>query len=155
MIKQLKHWLFKLSANRSITKRDRTDAFVRLEKPMSEWKVAFLTTAGVHLKTQEGFDVDAGDPSVRMIPSSSSHDDLMITHTHYDTEEADKDVGCVFPMEMLTSLASEGLIGSSAEIHYGMMGYIPDTDRLESESIPPILKQLKNEKVDVLLLSPG
>lgn len=155
MLKQLKHWLFKLSANRTITKRDRTEAFTLPDKPMSEWKVAFLTTAGVHLKTQEGFDVEAGDPSVRMIPSSTNHEDLMITHTHYDTADADKDVGCVFPMDTLQTLASENLIGSSAPTHYGMMGYIPDTARLEQESIPPILKQLKDEHVDVLLLSPG
>lgn len=155
MLKQIKHWLFKLSANRTINKRDRTNAFTTPVKPMTEWNVAFLTTAGVHLKEQEAFDVDAGDPSVRLIPSDADPDQLMITHTHYDTAEADKDTGAVFPLEALKKLANEGRIGSVAKTHYGMMGYIPETDRLEKESIPVILKQLKKEHVDVLLLSPG
>ena len=40
------------------------------EKPAKESVFALVTTAGVHLKTQDVFDVEAGDPTVRFIPSS-------------------------------------------------------------------------------------
>ena len=51
-----------------------------MKKPVKESVFALVTTAGVHLKTQEVFDVEAGDPTVRFIPSDCTEDDLMISH---------------------------------------------------------------------------
>ena len=38
------------------------------EKPVKDSVFALVTTAGVHLKTQEVFNVVDGDPTVRFIP---------------------------------------------------------------------------------------
>jgi D-proline reductase (dithiol) PrdB len=124
-------------------------------KPANEAVFALITTAGVHLKAQPVFDVDAGDSSVRFIPSSVLEEELMISHTHFDRSDADRDVNCVFPLFRLRELAQKGIIGGAAQTHYGLMGYIPNTTPLVEETIPLIVKQLKDDKVDAVILNPG
>lgn len=129
--------------------------FSSLQKPLDQSVIAFITTAGVHLRSQEVFDVDAGDPSVRFIPRETNESDLMISHTHYDRTDADQDINCVFPLTRLKEIEEEGIIGAVAPTHYGIMGYIPNTKPLIEETIPLILKRLKEEQVDAVLLNPG
>lgn len=127
----------------------------KFDKNQKEAVFALITTAGVHLKTQPIFDVEAGDTSLRYIPADVSKDELMISHTHFDRTDADKDINCVFPLTRLKELVAEGLIGGVAPTHYGLMGYIPNTEPLVDETIPLILKRLKDEAVDAVILNPG
>lgn len=129
--------------------------FTKFTKPATEAVIALVTTAGVHLKVQPVFDVEAGDPSVRLIPSTVEEKDLMISHTHFDRGDADHDINCVFPLFRLKELAEEGIIGAAANTHYGLMGYIPNTLPLVEETIPLMLKQLQEDKVDAVILNPG
>jgi D-proline reductase (dithiol) PrdB len=128
---------------------------VKFTKSPKEAVFALVTTAGVHLKTQEPFEVEAGDPRVHFIPSSIEAEELMISHTHFDRADADLDVNCVFPLFRLRELAEEGEIGRVAATHYGLMGYIPNTEPLINETIPLIIKQLQDDQVDAVILNPG
>ncbi|PRO66564.1 hypothetical protein C6I21_04260 [Alkalicoccus urumqiensis] len=149
---QINQWI----ARRSIKKHGKSRvSSLTTAVPPEQARISFLTTAGVHLKEDPPFDVDAGDWGVRRIPAGSRTEDLMVTHTHYDTEAAEEDVNTVFPISVLQKLENEGAVGSLAPTLFGMMGYIPRTDKLMNESIPDILSVLKEEKVDILLLSPG
>jgi D-proline reductase (dithiol) PrdB len=127
----------------------------KFTKPANESVVALITTAGVHLKNQPVFDVEAGDPTVRLIPWATKEEDLMISHTHFDRSDADQDINCVFPLTRLRELAAEGIIKEVAANHYGLMGYIPNTVPLLEESIPLIIQQLQNDQVDAVILNPG
>lgn len=127
----------------------------KFTKPTNEAVFALITTAGVHLKSQPVFDVESGDHTVRFIPAETEEQHLMISHTHFDRTDADRDINCVFPLFRLKELAAEGIIGGLAETHYGVMGYIPNTKPLIEESIPLILKRLKDDKVDAVILNPG
>ncbi len=129
--------------------------FTKLESPVEETVFALITTAGVHLKTQPVFDVETGDPTLRLIPSDCQEEDLMISHTHFDRSDADQDINCVFPLFRLKELAEEGVIGGIANKHFGLMGYIPNTTPLVNETIPLILKQLKDDGVGAVILNPG
>lgn len=151
----LKHKYFSLKAKWMVKKQQKEVAKVRLQKNITHCKVAFLTTAGVHLVDQKPFDVESGDHTVHFIPKEATIDELVVTHTHYDTKAAKEDINCVFPLQMLREFEKEGLIGEVSDTHYGMMGFIPRTERLLQESIPIIIHQLKKEKVDLLLASPG
>ena len=128
-------------------------------KPLHECTLALITTAGVHLKTQTPFDmVDSnGDPTFREIESVAAVDDLMITHDYYDHSDADKDINIVFPMTRLREFVEEGSIGSLANTFYSFMGHIdgPHIPTLIHKSTPYIIKGLKTDKVDVVLLLPG
>lgn len=121
---------------------------------LKDSRVAFITTAGVHLMSDPPFDIN-GDHTFRMIPGDTNFKDLTITHTHYDTRQAMKDKNCVFPLEILRNLVNEGFIKEVAPRHFGLMGYIPDTDRLIDESAPLIADTLVEDEVDIALLSPG
>ncbi len=79
----------------------------------------------------------------------------MISHTHFDRTDADEDINCVFPLFRLKELAEEGLIGGVAATHYGLMGYIPNPKLLIEETIPAMIKQLRMDGTDAVILNPG
>ncbi|SFE89302.1 D-proline reductase (dithiol) PrdB [Alteribacillus iranensis] len=155
MRKRLRHEFFKQKAKGMIEKNDGPVELSIPKKERNQWKVAFLTTAGVHLKSDPIFQVEEGDYSLRYIPNNAKQTDLMISHTHYDTSDAKKDISCVFPLEQLKDLEAEGEIGGLSSMHIGMMGYIPNTQALIDNSVPKIIKLLEKENVNILLLSPG
>jgi D-proline reductase (dithiol) PrdB len=49
----------------------------------SESVFALVTTAGVHLRDQEPFDL-GGDNSWRLIPGDVASEQLMVTQAHFD-----------------------------------------------------------------------
>ncbi|MCI1241992.1 MAG: glycine/betaine/sarcosine/D-proline family reductase selenoprotein B, partial [Bifidobacterium subtile] len=49
-----------------------------ITKPLSECTVAFITSGGIHKKTQTPFNT-AGDYTFREIPSDTPSDELMVT----------------------------------------------------------------------------
>ncbi|MBP1933161.1 D-proline reductase (dithiol) PrdB [Ammoniphilus resinae] len=124
-------------------------------KSLAQARVALVTTAGVHLKEQPIFQVEEGDSSYRVIPNDVRQEDLMISHTHYDRTDADQDINCVFPIARLQELAQQGIIGSAASVHYGFMGYIPKPQKLMEEVAPEVARFLKEDQVDIVVLSPG
>ena len=133
--------------------------WVPVSKPLAVSKVAMVTTAGVHHRDQPPFDMNDrdGDPSFRAIDVSRPVSDLMITHDYYDHGDADKDINIVFPIQRLRELESEGIIGEIAGTHYGFMGHIlgAHVQTLVNRSAPEVARRLKNDGVDVVLLTPG
>ncbi|MEL7654951.1 MAG: glycine/sarcosine/betaine reductase selenoprotein B family protein [Bacillota bacterium] len=127
------------------------------KKPMSEWKVGLVSSCGVHLRSQKPFETDAteGDWSYREIPADTDPKDLMITDSHYDHSDADSDINCMYPIVSLRELKKEGVIGSLANTLYGFMGFVPIPKYLIADTAPQVAKKLVDEKVDVVLLTPG
>ena len=128
-------------------------------KPLAECKVALVTTAGVHHKDQEPFDMHDGDgdPTFRAIDASLPVSDLVITHDYYDHADADKDINIVFPIQRLREMEREGFIGEAARFHYAFMGHILGDyiEVLINETAPEVARRLKSDGVDVVLLTPG
>lgn len=127
-----------------------------LPKPINESRVAFVTTAGVHLADQPPFDVaaDDGDPTWRAIPVDTPSGDLVLSHGGYDTRRASKDKNVVLPLDHLRALAAEGRIGSLSPDVISFMGYIADTDRLQEREVHPVAERFLQDKVDLVLLAP-
>ncbi len=130
-----------------------------LSKPLSQSKVALVTTAGVHHRDQQPFDMSDkdGDPSFRVIYTTRPPETLMITHDYYDHSDADKDINVVFPIDRLNEFRDNGIIGSVSDIHIGFMGHIVGRhiETLVGRTAPEAAKQLKASGVDVVLLTPG
>lgn len=129
------------------------------EKELSKCKVAIVTTAGVHLKDQQPFDMvdNEGDPTFREVPRDSPRTSLTITHKYYDHTDADKDINIIFPIDRLSEMKERGEIGSVAELHYGIMGHIlgRHLKTLLDVTAPEIARRLKSSDIDVVLLTPG
>ncbi len=135
---------------------DRFSPYNPLRMPVTEARVAFVTTAGAHLSDQPPFDIDAdaGDPSWRAIPVETSLADLILSHGGYDTHRASADKNVVLPLEHLRAFRDEGRIGSLSPNVYSFMGYVADTDRLLEVEAPAIAERLIADHVDLVLLAP-
>jgi len=127
--------------------------------PLSEARIALLTSAGVHLTGDRPFDManPEGDATFRVIPGDTPLRDLTITHDYYDHRAADRDLNCVFPLERLRELAAARRIGRVAPRHIGTMGHILGAEerRLVTETAPAIARLLVEDGVDYVLAAPG
>ena len=123
-------------------------------KPLYESRVAIVTTAG--LRVENNADWNAGDQGFTQIP----HDAENLTLAHYSPNfdrvgwVLDKNV--VFPIDRLNELAEEGIIGSVAKTHISFMGAQPDhtLETIRLDSGPAAAKLLKDDEVDLVLLTP-
>ncbi len=126
---------------------------------LSECRVAMVTTAGVHLKNQDPFDMvdEEGDYTYREIPGKAKNEDLTITHKYYDHRDADKDINIIYPIDRLREMAAAGEIGSVAATHFGFMGHIVGSkiESLLSKVAPEVANKLISDEVDLVLLTPG
>jgi len=124
------------------------------DKDLSEATRGMVSTCGVHLRSQEPYDV-AGDSTYRVIPSETPAPDLMITHSHYDHEQADRDVNCVFPIDRLRELAADKVIKAVSPEFYGMMGYTLRMQPVLQQTAPELAKKIERSPTDLVLLTGG
>jgi D-proline reductase (dithiol) PrdB len=133
-----------------------------LSKPLSECTVALVSSAGIALKTDLPFDQEGerqnpwwGDPSYRVLPRDARTQDMELYHLHISAEFFRQDMNCLLPLDPLAQLEADSVIGSSAPHHYSYMGYILEPETLLEQSVPSIIRQLKDERVDIVVLVPA
>lgn len=128
-----------------------------LRVPIREARLALVTTGGFHLKTQEPYETDGpenlGDWSFRAIPRTATADEMDVAHIHYDLSGPREDRNCVFPIDRAAEMHAEGLIGSLNDTYYSFMGFIQKPDLLASETAPEVARLLKNDGVDVAVIT--
>lgn len=123
-------------------------------KPLKEMKIALVSAAGVHLKSQERFNI-AGDFSFRVIPSDSEESDLMVTHGGYDNGDVNEDINCMFPITRMKELKKDGFIKELSPVYIGFMGGGGNQDKFKNETGLAIAKILKEKEVDGVVLTAG
>ena len=126
-----------------------------LKKPLSETKVALVTTAGLHLPSQSPFadEENRGDFTFRELPRTVRTGDCHIAHTHYEHKWVLEDINCLLPVEVFTELETEGVIGELAETHYSFMGSIPNPIRLIVDTAPEVAQRMRDNEVDLSVLN--
>ena len=136
---------------------NKENVFTHPKKKLAESKLALVSTAGVHMRTDQPFDVisEHGDWSFREIPSSIEPSKLQISDTHYDHTDADEDINCLFPISHLNTLREEGLIGDLAKTFFSFMGFIPNTTEVRKSTAPEITQRLKENGVGLVFMTPG
>jgi hypothetical protein len=133
-----------------------------LPKPLSECKVALLSSAGIALKNDQPFDQEGerqnpwwGDPTHRIIPKTATEKDVRLYHLHIDPSYAEQDLNCLFPLQRLQEMEDSGRIGRMSERHYSIMGYILKPERLLRETVPAMIRNLREDMADVVVLVPA
>ena len=160
-VKLFRHlpWLASRWAQRRQFVAGRDIPWAPLTKPLPESVLALVTTAGVHLKSHEPFNMDDpdGDPSFRAIPTDVQDGDLTITHKYYDHSSADRDINVVLPLDRLRELVAEKRIGGIGPFAYGLMGHIdgPHLRTLMENTAPAVARRLKTDRADAVLLTPA
>jgi D-proline reductase (dithiol) PrdB len=152
-------WLASRWAKRHQFVEGREIPWTPVRKPVAESVIAFVTTAGVHLKSQEPFDMEDpdGDASFRAIPSDARKEDLTITHKYYGHSAADRDINVVLPLDRIRELLAEKRIGGIAPFAYGFMGHIhgPHLKTLTERTAPEVARRLKEDRAEAVILTPA
>ena len=133
-----------------------------LRKPLSEARVALLSTAGLSMKNDAPFDMEferqnplRGDGSYRRLRADATAADIDANHLHIDTGYIERDLNVALPVDRLREQVESGHVGAIADTHYSIMGFQGnDPSRLVDESAPAIARDLRNEEVDLALLAP-
>jgi D-proline reductase (dithiol) PrdB len=120
--------------------------------PLHKARVAIVTTAGVHRRNDRPFGPNATD--YRIIPGDTRAADLVMTHqsVNFDRTGFQEDHNIVFPIDRLAELASRGVIGSVAALHYSFMG--ATQIRSLEDKARELARLLKSDAVDAVLLTP-
>ena len=119
---------------------------------LSDARVAIVSTAGLHRRSDTRFRGGAGD--YRIIPGDIDPADLLMSHVsvNFDRSGFQQDVNVVFPLGLLQDMAADGRIGSVAAWHYSFMG-ATDPVQME-ESAQDVARLLKQDNVTAVLLVP-
>ena len=129
-----------------------------MAKKLSDSKVALVTSAGLHLRTDKPFISvhEGGDTSFRVIPRSSKAGDILQSHTSigFDHTGIYRDLNVTFPMDRLQELVDQKKIGSLSDNYYSFMGALRDVTGIIEKTGPEVAHKLKSEGVEVVLLTP-
>lgn len=121
--------------------------------PLSERRVAIVTTAGLQLRGDAPFPFSSAE--YRVIPGSVEAGDLVMSHTsvNFDRTGFQSDANTVFPIDRLRELESEGAIGAIAAYHYAFNGAYMDPANY-ADKAREVAGLLKGDNVDAVLLVP-
>ncbi len=129
-----------------------------LTKPISECRLALVSSAGFVLPEQEPFDetIRGGDPSLREIPSDTDVRTLINSHrsTVFDHSGLDRDPNVAFPLDRVRELAANGRIGSLNRRHLSFMGSLTAPGRFVKQTVPEAARIFIEDAVDIALLVP-
>ncbi|MBV8888608.1 MAG: selenoprotein B glycine/betaine/sarcosine/D-proline reductase [Alphaproteobacteria bacterium] len=119
---------------------------------LSRRRVAIVSSAGLVVRGDDPFR--GRDADYRAIPTDTEAGELLISHisVNFDRTGAQQDRNVVFPLDRLTEMAADGVIGSVAATHYSFMG-ASDPTQMESHA-RELAGRLKNDKVDAVILAP-
>ena len=130
-----------------------------MRKPLSDSRVALVTSAGLHLRGDKPFISDLrgkGDTSYRVLPRCTPASEIIQSHTSigFDHTGIYRDINVTFPIDRLEELREQGVIGSLADNYYSFMGAIRDATELATETGPEVARRMLDEDVEVVFLTP-
>jgi D-proline reductase (dithiol) PrdB len=128
--------------------------FVPLRKPLSEAKLALVTTAGLQVRGDVPFSNN--DQSFRAIPSDTLGRDIVQSHTSigFDRTAFMRDVNISFPVDRLRELVERGVVGSLSKNFYSFMGALRNPKQIAEETGPEVARLLMADGVDAVFLTP-
>jgi D-proline reductase (dithiol) PrdB len=131
-----------------------TSPFTAPARPLSACRLAIVTTAGLHRRDDRPFA--PADPTYRVIPSDTPATEIIQSHTSlgFDRVPIMRDLNIAFPIDRLRELVARGELGGLGPNHYSFMGAQRDLLRIERETGPEVGRRLREEGVDVALITP-
>ncbi|MFQ5611416.1 MAG: glycine/sarcosine/betaine reductase selenoprotein B family protein [Anaerolineae bacterium] len=145
--------------------------FTRLQKPVSESRLALLTSSGhfVAGADPEPFGIKdmtqaeaaakimdflKAEPKLSSIPVDTPPDRLRVRHGGYDIRGAQLDPNVVLPLAILRKLEGEGRIGELWPEAYSFVGACSQT-RLLKRAGPSWAEMLRQQQIEAVLLVPA
>lgn len=146
--------------------KSQTIPWTSFRSPIKQARFTIITSAGIYLKdSQSPFDLQReqkeptwGDPSLRIIPSSTKPEALAISHLHINPKTILTDINVVFPLQRMAQLAEQGIISGLTQHCFSVMGYQgfpPNTTTWREQTAPQIIEILQQEEAHGALLTPA
>ena len=131
-----------------------TAPFTRPSKPLAASRLAIVTTAGLHRRSDRPFT--PGEQTYRVFASDTPPSDLLQSHTSigFDRAPIMRDLNVTFPIDRARELVAQGVLGGVAPNAYSFMGALRDVTKLEGETGPDVARRLAADGADVVLLTP-
>ncbi|MET0852934.1 MAG: glycine/sarcosine/betaine reductase selenoprotein B family protein [Candidatus Rokuibacteriota bacterium] len=131
-----------------------TAPWTRSAKPLAACRIAIVTTAGLHLRSDRPFA--PGEQGYRVLAGDAPAADILQSHTSigFDRTAIMRDLNVTYPIDRLRELVARGEVGSVAPRHYSFMGALRDAARLERETGPEVGRRLREDGVDAALITP-
>ena len=119
---------------------------------LREAVVAIVTTAGLMRPGEKSWE--GGDSSFRVFDRAER--DLIVGHVslNFDRTGVAADRNVVYPIDRLEEMADDGVIGSVSRRHMSFMGALGDLSTVLTDCGPAAAKMLKDDGVDVVVLTP-
>ena len=134
--------------------------FTPLKKPLSESRVALVTTASFVLLDETGNPLEepvfigTKEQEVFTAPSNWPTDRILSTSEDHDRYQTDmKDVDAFFPTTRMQEFLKEGTFGSLSSDYYRTPPNYSHRKTTEVDG-PEILRRCREDNVDVALLTP-
>ena len=122
-------------------------------KPVSQARVALLTSAALRLGDQSPFG-EKEDLSYRLVPADPQAGKVTIDHHSKIGAIPRQDPEIIFPRSALASLAKRGIVGRLSPFHVSFLGGMRCHPEIENELAPGIAQELTKAGVDLALLVP-
>ena len=121
-------------------------------KPLSEAKVAIVTSASLHHSDDDDFA--PSDTGYRVLDRNRR--DIVVGHwsPNFDASGVTVDLNVVFPIDRLEELEKQGILGSVSEVHIAVAGNQFDLSGIRLDGGPSAAALLTKNEVDVVLLTP-
>ncbi|MFT7650030.1 MAG: D-proline reductase (dithiol) PrdB [Candidatus Poriferisodalaceae bacterium] len=131
---------------------DFEDTAFTMPVPLGQATVAIVTSASLHHPDDDDFG--PGDTGYRVLQADRR--DYVMGHwsPNFDATGYAYDINTVFPIDRLDELAASGTIGAVATEHLAYAGNQFDLSAVQMDSGPAGAKYLKEQGVDVVLLTP-
>jgi D-proline reductase (dithiol) PrdB len=128
--------------------------FTRPGRPLSASRLAIVTTAGLHRRDDKPFG--PGEQTYRVIPADTPANEIVQSHTSlgYDRVAIMRDLNISFPIDRLRELIARGELGGLGPHHYSFMGAQREVVRIEQETGPDVGRRLRDEGVELALITP-
>ena len=122
--------------------------FTRPEKPLSESRIAIVTT------TMPRVSEHKSDRDVEAVPVNPIPDSMFTDHLSWDKENTHtRDIPSFLPIDQLLQLTDEGVIGGLGPRFYCVPTDYSKRNTREADA-PRILAMCKQDQIDVALLVP-
>ncbi|MDP6407436.1 MAG: glycine/sarcosine/betaine reductase selenoprotein B family protein [Alphaproteobacteria bacterium] len=130
--------------------------FTPLKKPLTESRVALVSTSEVEIRVEEGAP-DANEApvgTVYSIPADIDPERLFSSHDAYDRVATTlDDPNTYFPITRLNELVAAGRLGSMAPRAHGLHNQYSQRRSMEFDA-PEVLRRLIEDEVDVAVMTP-
>lgn len=144
--------------------------FTPLTKPLSELRLALLTTSGHFVEGDDPnpFGIEhmtqpeavtriseflRDEPKLSQIPVDTPPEMLCVRHPGYDIRGGQADPNVNFPIELLREMQAEGKIGELFPLAYSFVGATSQI-RLQKHSGPEWVRMFQENHIDAVLMVP-